>query len=86
MRLTLDLPPEASSLVDEAVRSGDFADPTAVVVAAIEALRGGHGDVLGYSMDELRRLGDEGEASGPGKEFDIDAIKREARLRSARGA
>ena len=85
MRLTIDLPPDASSLIDEAVRSGGFADASAVVAAALQAMRGRHDDLLGYEMDELRRLGDEGEASGPGRPLDIDAIMQEVakRTRSA---
>jgi len=83
MRLTVDLPPDTSSLVEEALRSGDFPNPTAMVVAALHAMRGQREDLLGYTADELRRLGDEGEASRQAEEIDFEAVKREARRQAS---
>ena len=68
--ITVDLTPETSSILDDAIRSGDYPNASAVVITALAALHRIHGEtrgdeLLGYSMDELRRLGDEGLASGP---------------------
>lgn len=78
MRLTLELPPEESSFVENAVRSGDFPDETTVVVAALRAMQS-NDDILGYTMEELRRLGDEAEASGIAQDFDFEEVKRRIR-------
>ena len=82
MRLTLELPPEESSFVENAVRSGDFPDATTVVVAAIRNMRTDDVSILGYTMEELRRLGDEGEASGIADDFDFEEVKRKIRLQA----
>ena len=79
MRLTLGLPPEESSFVENAVRSGDFPDAATVVVAALRNMRTDDDTILGYTMDELRRLGDEAEASGIAEDFDFEEVKRKIR-------
>lgn len=76
--LTIDLSPEAAQLVQRAVQAGEFPDVQTAVETAVRAMSAQRDDVLGYSMDELRQLGDEGEASGPGQEPDFEGIKREA--------
>lgn len=74
--LTVDLPPDTAELVADALRSGDFPDASAVVRAAVHLLHSQRGDVSDLSADELRLLGDDGEASGP-SDRTFDDVKRE---------
>ena len=74
--LTIDLTPETVRLVQEAVRSGEYPDASAVIDAALQGWNAQRDDLLGYSMEELRQLGDEGEVSGPGT-MTLDDIQRE---------
>ena len=65
--LTITVPAGTAKLVNEAVASGAFASPDEAIAAALHLWRSEQDNgLLGYTMDELRALGDEGEASGPG--------------------
>lgn len=75
--MTIDLSPEAARIVRRAVKAGDFPDAKAVVEAVVRDWNGQREELLGYTMEELRRLGDEGEASGPGREIATEEIIRE---------
>ena len=77
--LLIDLAPDTAKLVQDAVRSGRFPDASAVIDAALLGWDATSDPLLDYDIDELRRLGDEGEASGPGVAADFEEIKREAR-------
>lgn len=81
--LTIELTPETTGFIEEVVRSGEFPSPSAVVEAALHFLHAQRDELLGYSLEELRILGDEGEASGPGS-LTLGEIQREA-LRRAGG-
>jgi antitoxin ParD1/3/4 len=79
-KLSIDLPPEMAKLVRGAVESGEFASSSEVVREALqewERLRTRQRE----QVQELRRLWDDGLASGPGRFADINAIKAEARRR-----
>lgn len=81
-RLDVALTGEAAALVRRAVERGDYASGADLVQEALREwqLRRGVTDV---ERATLRRLWDEGVASGPGRHDGIDAIKREARRRNA---
>jgi antitoxin ParD1/3/4 len=79
-KLSIDLPPEMAELVRGAVESGEFATSSEVVREALQEwqrLRTRQRE----QEQELRRLWDDGLASGPGCFADINAIKAEARRR-----
>ena len=74
--LTLDM----ATVVREAVESGDYASASEVIRDALREWK------LKRAVDrdlveELRRLWQEGIDSGPSGPLDIEAIKREARVR-----
>lgn len=79
--MTVELSPEAAQVVQQAVNAGDYPDAKAAVEAAICGWNAGRDDLLGYSPDELRKLGDEGEASGPGL-LSLEDIQREGFCRA----
>ena len=74
--MTIDLSPEAAQIVRQAVDCGDVPDAKAAVEAALHGWKAERDERLGYSVEELRKLGDEGEASGPGS-MSLDQIQRE---------
>jgi antitoxin ParD1/3/4 len=79
-KLSIDLPPDMAKLVRRAVESGEFSTNGEVVREALlewERRRARQRE----EEQELRRLWDDGLASGPGRFADIDAIKAEARRR-----
>lgn len=80
---SITLSPELATAVDEAVAAGEYASASEVIR---EALRGWkeRRDLLGYTVEELRTLWDEGIASGPGRFASMDEIKAEARARIQR--
>lgn len=81
--LTITLPTETATLVQEAVASGAFSDAGEAVAAALHLWRSEQDNgLLGYTMDQLRALGDEGEASGPGR-MTLAEIQREGLRRAA---
>ena len=82
-KLSVALTPELAASVRAAVRTGEYASTSEVVREALRAWRlrrtGGQ-----RANDELRRLWDEGLASGPGRFGSIEDIKAEGRRRLAR--
>lgn len=80
---SITLSPELATAVDEAVAAGEYASASEVIR---EALRGWkeRRDLLGYTVEGLRTLWDEGIASGPGRFASMDEIKAEARARIQR--
>ena len=84
-KLSIALTADMAATVRKAVASGDYASVSEVVREALrdwQAKRAVGQDVA----RELRRLWDEGLASGPAEPLDMAAIKREARRRRAAGA
>lgn len=84
-RRTVDLADDLSAAVDEAVRSGEFADASAVVDTAVREWRERR-ENLGYTISELQALWREGRDSGPARPVTEDlaeTVKREGRRRLA---
>ena len=76
------LTPDMVAIVRQAVESGDYASASEVIRDALRDWK------LKRAVDqeltsELRRLWQEGIASGPAEPLDMAAIKREARARLA---
>jgi antitoxin ParD1/3/4 len=72
------LTPEMTELVQQAVKSGEYASSSEVIREALREWQLRRTLKL-HEQDELRRLWAEGLASGPGRFDSIEAIKREAR-------
>ena len=79
-KLSLALTADMVAMLREAVESGEYASTSEVVREALREWKNRRG-LRGDAADEIRRLWEEGRASGPGRLGDIDAIKREARRR-----
>ncbi|MDB5523258.1 MAG: type toxin-antitoxin system ParD family antitoxin [Rhizobium sp.] len=62
-RLSIELPPEVSEIVEEAVASGEFASVSEMVSSALVDWKASR-LIHGYTVEELRALVDEAEASG----------------------
>lgn len=79
--ITIALSPEPTGAIRDAVASGEYASANDVVREALSAwtmARTPHDD-------DIRRLWDEGLASGSGRFADLDALMREARRRFFEG-
>jgi antitoxin ParD1/3/4 len=79
-KITVALTPELRELVQNAVSDGDYASTSEVIREALRDWKKQR-EKRRAAIVELRRLWDEGIASGPGKHLDIEAIKREGRRR-----
>jgi antitoxin ParD1/3/4 len=79
-KVSVALTPEMTDLVHQAVATGEYASGSEVIREALREWKLRRTLKL-QEQDELRRLWAEGLASGPGRFADIEAIKREARLR-----
>jgi len=77
---SISLSPELAAEVDGAVAAGEYASASEVVRDALRLWKERR-DLLGYTVEELRALWDEGIASGPGRLGSMDEIKAEARRR-----
>lgn len=71
---------DLQAAVDEAVAAGDYPDAKAVVREALEVWQKRRAEKAA-AVEKVRRLWDEGIASGPGKPMDWDELKVEARRR-----
>ncbi len=81
-KVSVALTPEMAELVQQAVASGEYASGSEVVREALREWK--HRRTLKLQeYDELRRLWEEGLASGSGRYGGIEDIKREARRRLA---
>lgn len=78
---TIEITPSARALLRKVLETGYYADPSEL----IEDVLGSREDetLLGYSSEALRLLGDEGEASGPGRSLTVDELRREVLRRAA---
>ena len=80
---TISVSREVVGLLQEAVAAGGYTSPSDAIRDALILRREQRSDdIFGYRPEEVDRLFDEGEASGPGRELDIDAVKREALRRA----
>jgi Arc/MetJ-type ribon-helix-helix transcriptional regulator len=75
-RATVELSRHALGMLERAVRLGHYGSPSELIEDAFRSRTGD--DLLGYSVAELRLLGDEGEASGVGQGLTISEIQQAA--------
>jgi antitoxin ParD1/3/4 len=82
-KVSVALTPEFMVLLKEAVDTGEFTSASEVIRDALRhwKQRRAIGEL---STEELRRLWQDGIASGPGRFRSIDAIKKAARRRGAK--
>jgi antitoxin ParD1/3/4 len=81
-KLTIALTPEMRAMVNEAVEGGDYASTSEVIREALRDWREKR-ERKQKAIEELRRMVEEGLASGPARERDIKDIIAEARRRRA---
>ena len=79
-KISVALTTDMVSSVGQAVASGDYASTSKVVRDALQEWQQMRAVDRGVA-EELRRLWNEGLASGPAEPLDMAAIKREARAR-----
>ena len=84
-KVSVALTPELHNLVQDAVTAGDYASTSEVIREALRDWKDRR-QRKAQAIAELRRLWDEGIASGPAKHMDIAAIKREGRRRLTQGS
>jgi antitoxin ParD1/3/4 len=81
-KVSVALTPEFMALLKEAVDTGEYTSASEVIRDALRYWKQRR-TIQHLGVDELRQLWDEGIASGPGRLKSIQAIKKEARRRSA---
>lgn len=77
---SITLPREIAAAVDEAVEAGEYRSASELIGDALRQWRERR-ETLGYSVEELRELVQEGIDSGPGRFGSMEEIKAEARRR-----
>jgi antitoxin ParD1/3/4 len=80
---SITLSPELAEMVDDAVSAGEYASASEVIRDALRQWKERR-DLLGYTVEELRHLVQEGIDSGPGRFESVEEIKAEARRRQGR--
>jgi antitoxin ParD1/3/4 len=75
---SITLSPELAQAVDDVVAAGEYASASEVIRDALRQWKDRR-DLLGYTVEELRKLMQEGIDSGPGRFASMDEIKAEAR-------
>lgn len=78
-KITIALTPEMASFVRRAVEAGDYASTSEAIREAVREWKDRR-ELLGYSVEELRALAQEGIESGPSNRT-IEEVKAEARRR-----
>ena len=78
--VTVALTPEIAQAIRRAVAAGEYASPSAVVIAALRTWMERR-ETLGYPVDELRSLVGEGLASGLSPHGSVADVIAEARRR-----
>ena len=78
---SITLSPELARAVDDVVAAGEYASASEVIRDALRQWKDRR-DLFGYTIEELRRLVQEGIDSGPGRFASMDEIKAEARKHS----
>ncbi|MEN2976756.1 type II toxin-antitoxin system ParD family antitoxin (plasmid) [Tistrella bauzanensis] len=81
-KITIALPPDLAASVRHAVEVGDYGSASDAVCETVREWRDRR-DLLGYTVDDLRGLVQEGIDSGPAIAFDARDIKQAARRRLA---
>jgi antitoxin ParD1/3/4 len=79
-KISVALTPELQALVQDAVSAGDYASSSEVIREALRDWKERR-ERRRAATAELRRLWDEGIASGPARPLDIEAIQKEGRRR-----
>jgi antitoxin ParD1/3/4 len=79
-KITIALTPEMAGFVRRAVDSGEYASTSEAIRDAVREWQERR-DLLGYTVDELRKLVQEGLESGKSRPASMDNIKAEARRR-----
>jgi antitoxin ParD1/3/4 len=79
-KLTIAVTPELRAMVNEAVREGGYASTSEVIREALRDWQEKR-ERKREAVRQLKRLWDEGIASGPPEPLDVEAIKREGRRR-----
>jgi antitoxin ParD1/3/4 len=84
-KVSVALTPEFMALLQEAVDTGEYTSASEVIRDALRQWKQRRA-IQDLSADDLRRLWEEGLASGPGRFKSIEAIKKEARRRLTHAA
>ncbi len=79
-KITIALTPEMASSVRNAVESGEYASTSEAIRDAVRQWQERR-DLMGYSVDELRKLVKEGLSSGKSPQATMTALKAKARRR-----
>jgi antitoxin ParD1/3/4 len=79
-KVSVALTPELHELVQDAVSAGDYASTSEVIRDALRDWKNRR-EEREAAIRELRRLWDEGIASGQAAPLDVEAVKREGRRR-----
>jgi antitoxin ParD1/3/4 len=82
-KISIALPPEMASLVRDVVEAGEYASSSEVVRDALREWQMKRA-MRQYAVQEVRRLWNEGLASGPSRAVRFSDIKRKARARLGR--
>ncbi|MBZ9846756.1 type II toxin-antitoxin system ParD family antitoxin [Mesorhizobium sp. CA14] len=81
---SITLSPELAAAVDDVVAAGEYASASEVIRDALRQWKERR-DLLGYTVEELRELVQQGIDSGPGQFVSMEEIKAEARRRYRSG-
>jgi antitoxin ParD1/3/4 len=81
-KVSVALPREMTTMMKQAVETGEYASASEVVREALRDWKERR-DLLGYTVEELRKLLQEGLESGPGRNLSAADIKAEGRRRLA---
>jgi antitoxin ParD1/3/4 len=79
-KITIALTPEMAGFIRGAVAAGEYASTSEAIRDAVREWKERR-DLLGYTVEELRGLVQEGLDSGPSSRLSIGEIKAEARRR-----
>lgn len=79
-KITIALTPEMAGFVRAAVDAGEYASTSEAIRDAVREWKERR-DLLGYTVEELRGLVQEGIDSGPSRHTAMADVKAEARLR-----
>ena len=80
-KITIALTPEMAGFIRGAVDAGEYASTSEAIRDAVREWKERR-DLLGYTVDELRGLVQEGLDSGPSRRASMDDLKAEARRRA----
>jgi antitoxin ParD1/3/4 len=84
-KITIALTPEMAEFVRNAVNDGEYASASEAIRDAVREWKERR-DFLGYTVEDLRALAQEGLASGPSARATMAEVKAEARRRHQRNS